>query len=66
MEGRKGGIMKGGEGGDRDRRERGRCEKVPYSALEQDRLLEALLADGAGVAALHYLLLGGGGPIHLQ
>ena len=41
-------------------------EEETHSALQHDWLLEALLADGACVTALHHLLLGGCGPIGLR
>ena len=41
-------------------------EEDTHSALQHDWLLEALLADGACVTALHHLLLGGCGSIGLR
>ena len=39
---------------------------ITHSAVEHDRLVEALLTDGARITALNQLLFGGRGPICLH
>ena len=53
----------------REREREWGCEPqvaITHPAVEHDRLVEALLTDGARITALYQLFLGGCGPIRLH